>query len=83
MKLLGLVDKAADADQRWEEAEGQCEDRAEELSLLRIRGSVLCLTMVGTPQWSPLHEGMQFAVSCHPEVAMRLATIWAEVASVF
>jgi hypothetical protein len=43
----------------------------------------LCLTMVGTPQWSPLHEGMQFAVSCHPEVAMRLATIWAAVSSVF
>jgi hypothetical protein len=44
VKLPGLVDKATDTDRRQEEAEKQCEDLVEELTLLWIRGSELCLT---------------------------------------
>jgi hypothetical protein len=52
-KLLSLVDRAADADQWQDEAEGQCEALAKELAILRIRGFELCLTIVGTPQQAP------------------------------
>jgi hypothetical protein len=47
-KLPGLVDKVADTDRRREGAEGQCEELAEELTLMWIGGSELCLT-VGYP----------------------------------
>jgi hypothetical protein len=55
-KLPDLVDRAATVNQRQEEAEGQCEHLAEELTLLWLRGSDLCLTIVDAPPRDPLHE---------------------------
>jgi uncharacterized protein YigA (DUF484 family) len=48
-ELPNLVDKAATSDRRWERAKRQCECLVEELTLLQIRGSELCLTIVGAP----------------------------------
>jgi hypothetical protein len=31
------------------------------------------------PTAGPLHEGMQFVTTCHTEMAMQLATLWAAV----
>jgi hypothetical protein len=38
-KLPGLVDRSVDADQRWEEDEGECAGLVELLTLLWIRGT--------------------------------------------
>jgi chromosome segregation ATPase len=50
-KLLGLADRVADTDQQQEEAEVQCTTLAEELTLMQIRGSELCLAIVSPPKW--------------------------------
>jgi hypothetical protein len=42
-----------------------------ELTLLSLRGSELCITITGAPSLVPLHEGMRFAV------AIQLSTLWA------
>jgi hypothetical protein len=78
-KLSGMADWAAATDRRQEEVEGQCAHHIEELTLLRLRGSELCLTIVNAPSQDPLHEGMQFAVVRYTEVATQLATLWAAV----
>jgi hypothetical protein len=56
-KLAGLVYRAADADQQWEEAEQQCAAQVEELTLLQIRGSELFLAIVAPPKWGPCLRG--------------------------
>jgi hypothetical protein len=38
-------------------------------------GSELCLTIVGTPQREPLHEGMWFAAACQTKMVMQLAAL--------
>jgi hypothetical protein len=52
-----------------------------ELILLWIRGSQLCLTIVGTPQRAPLHMGMRFAATSHIEMPMRLVALREAVSS--
>jgi hypothetical protein len=37
---------------------------------MSIRGSKLCLTIVGALEWAPLHEGVRFAVTCHIEMGV-------------
>jgi hypothetical protein len=54
---------------------------SQELALLLIRGSKLCLTIVGTLKWGSLHEGMWFAAAYHTEMAMQLAVLWTTVSS--
>jgi hypothetical protein len=34
------------------------------------------------PKAGPLHEGMWFATTCHTEMALQLAMLWAVVSSV-
>jgi hypothetical protein len=74
-KLPGLANKATDADRRRGEAERDCTALDEGLTLLQIMGSKLCFTIVGPPKQGPLHEGIQFAASCHIEMAMQLAML--------
>jgi hypothetical protein len=52
-----------------------------ELTLLWLRGSKLCLTMVGALLQGPLHKGMRFVVAHYTGVAMRLLVLWAVVFS--
>jgi hypothetical protein len=43
---------------------------AEELTILQIRGSELCLVIVAPPpKWGPLPEGMRVAAAYHTEMA--------------
>jgi hypothetical protein len=52
-----------------------------ELTLLWIRGTELCLTIVGTPPRGPLHEGMRFVASYHTKVVVQLCTLYVPVSS--
>jgi hypothetical protein len=36
----------------------------------------LCLTIVGTPEQGPLHEGMRLAATCHTDMDVWLAMLW-------
>jgi hypothetical protein len=54
-------------------AEGQCEHLVHELTLLSLRGSELCVTIIGAPSMAPLHE------SSGSEVATWLSVRWAAV----
>jgi hypothetical protein len=74
-ELPSLVDKAVAADRLWEEAEGQCEHLVEELTLLWLTGSELCLTIVGGPLQGPLYEGMRFTAAHYTRVIARLSTL--------
>jgi hypothetical protein len=48
---------------------------AEELTLLWISRSELCLTIAGALERGPLYEGMRFAAACHTKMAIRLAAL--------
>jgi hypothetical protein len=66
----GFFDRAADIDRQWEDAEKQCQDLVQELTLLQTRESELCLAIVGLPRvWGHLFEGMRIAIICHTEMA--------------
>jgi hypothetical protein len=67
-----LLDKAVTANRQRKEAEGQCEHLVEELTLLRLRGSKLCLTIARTLPQDPLHAGKWFAAAHYTGVAIRL-----------
>jgi hypothetical protein len=73
VKLLSLIDKATAANGWREEAEEQCEHLVEELTLLRLAGFELCLTIVGGPPQDPLYEGMWFTVAHYTGVVCSTA----------
>jgi hypothetical protein len=79
----GFFDRAADIDRQWEDAEKQCQDLVQELTLLQTRGSKLCLAIVGLPRvWGHLFEGMRIAIICHTEMARQLAALRATMSFV-
>jgi hypothetical protein len=66
----------ADVKQQQEESERACREQVEELTLLQIHGSELCLAIVGPPRVrSHLSEGMQITVLRHTEMAEQLAAL--------
>jgi hypothetical protein len=52
-KLPSLVDNAAAADRRWVATEKQCKRLVNELTLLHLRESELCMTTTRAPQRPP------------------------------
>jgi hypothetical protein len=77
--ILSLAAEVAMANRRREPAKKKCKHLVHELTLLRIRESEMCITIIGAPLLTPLHEGMCFAVAQHTEVATRLSTLWMAV----
>jgi hypothetical protein len=47
----------------------------QELTLLRIRGTKMCLTITSNPLQAPLHKGIQFATFCNNEMVVRLGML--------
>jgi hypothetical protein len=80
-KLMGLPDRVVDAKHWQEEAERQCATVAEELALLQIRGSELCLAIVAPSIWDPLREGMWVTGTYQAEMVRQLGTLQAVVSS--
>jgi hypothetical protein len=78
-KIWSLAAEVAMTNQRWEAAKEQCEHLVHELTLLNIRGSELCITIIGAPPLTPLHVGMRFVVAQHTEVATWLSALWLAV----
>jgi hypothetical protein len=78
----GLSDAAADAERRREESERECQEFVEELTLLQIWGSELCLAIVGPLKVrSHLPEGMRVIAHCHAEMDEELDMLRASVSS--
>jgi hypothetical protein len=46
-----------------------------ELTLPQLRGSELCLTIVGAPPQGPQYEAMRFVAAYYTRVAMWLSTL--------
>jgi hypothetical protein len=72
----GLPDAVPDDEQWRDESERVCPERVEDLTLLQIWGSKLCLAIVDSSRVrSHLSEGMQIIVLHHTEIAEQLATL--------
>jgi hypothetical protein len=74
-KFSTLSAKAAAAERQWVAVEEQFKRLVHELTLLSLRGSVLCMTIIGALPQAPLYKGMRFVVDRHTKVAMRLSTL--------
>jgi hypothetical protein len=78
--IQGLSDRVINADRRWKEAQRQCQELVEELTLLQASASVLCQAMVGPPKVrSHLLEGIWVATTRHTVMAKQLTMLWVAV----
>jgi hypothetical protein len=78
--IQGLSDRVINADRRWKEAQRQCQELVEELTLLQASASVLCQAMVGPPKVrSHLLEGIWVATTRHTAMAKQLTMLWVAV----
>jgi hypothetical protein len=75
VKFQSLSPKPIAVERRRVEIEEQCERLVHELTLLSLRGSELCMTIIGAPSQASLYEGMWFVAARHIEVAMRLSSL--------
>jgi hypothetical protein len=75
---MGLTDQATGDGERSRDI---ARSWKRSLPFCKLGGSELCLTIVGTPPWGPLHEGMRFSTSIHTEMAIQLAALWTAVCS--
>jgi hypothetical protein len=73
--ILILTSEVATASQRQEVTQEQCERLVHELTLLSIRDSKLCITIIGAPLLTPLHERMRLTVAQHAKMATRLSML--------
>jgi hypothetical protein len=78
-KVSSLATEAAVANQHREATEEQCGRLAQELTFLSIKGSELCIIVIGSPPRAPLPEGLRFVAARHTEVASQLSTLRATV----
>jgi hypothetical protein len=82
-KSRGWTDAVADIEQQLEESKKECQEQVEELTLLEIRGSKLCLAVVGPLRVrSHLSEGMWVIALYDTEMAGELATLRVTMSSV-
>jgi hypothetical protein len=54
---------------------------ADELTSLQVRGSDLCLAIVGPPNWAPMPKWMWVASTHHTEMARQHVKLHATVSS--
>jgi hypothetical protein len=81
-KFCSLSDTSADGAQQLVLSEREHREQFKELSLLRARGSKLCLVIVGLPRVrNHLSDRMRAAILHHTEMARELAALWATVSS--
>jgi hypothetical protein len=78
-KFLSLLALAAVGEWPGAAVEEQCKCLVHELTLLSLRGSELCMTIIGAPPLTHLHEGMRFAIARHTKVSMQLSALLAAV----